>query len=560
MPPPGGSRQSINVSYNWGVPGKIEGNQDVVRQFKDVFQPDQGIFSPNFPLVPVESEYARLWDYPVGYNYIYTPRSYEPVTFAELRALAYSENLTRMAIETRKDQIERLEWEIGVLDDGDDDVAATADQEKRIKAATEFWRHPDGDRPFGTWLRELLEDMLAIDAPTLEVLRNRDGSIRALDIVDGSTIKLLIDHTGRRPKPPAPAFEQVIHGRPWRLFTADEIIYTPRNKRPGHIYGYSPVEQILMFINIALRRQVMQLNWFTEGNVPRGLITSPDGWSSKQIAGFQQWFDSTMAGNLSERSKSVWAPFGSKYQSIKDPPLKDEMDEWLARVVMFAFSLPPDAFIRQRNRSTSETARQTAQEEGLGPLLLWVKRLVDEVLQKRMGHKDLEFRWQELNETDPQVQATILEGYVKNGINTINEARDTLGLEPVEGGDDAMFVLATGPVLLKHADQGSEHTTNPPPPFNPMAAAGAPGQSSPRAMPGATNARTGARDGAANPRSPAGNRGTAAGKASAITAGARARFGLDAGRREAVDLEARQLLRRSRARRIEADLRALDAA
>src|SRR6516225_10935519 len=111
MPPPGGSRQSINVSYNWGVPGKIEGNQDVVRQFKDVFQPDQGIFSPNFPLVPVESEYARLWDYPVGYNYIYTPRSYEPVTFAELRALAYSENLTRMAIETRKDQIERLEWE-----------------------------------------------------------------------------------------------------------------------------------------------------------------------------------------------------------------------------------------------------------------------------------------------------------------------------------------------------------------------------------------------------------------------------------------------------------------
>jgi len=32
-----------------------------------------------------------------------------------------------------------------------------------------------------------------------------------------------------------------------------------------------------MFIDIGLRRQVMQLNWFSEGNVPRGLITSPDG-------------------------------------------------------------------------------------------------------------------------------------------------------------------------------------------------------------------------------------------------------------------------------------------
>jgi hypothetical protein len=50
--------------------------------------------------------------FPVGYNFIYTPRSYEPVGFQELRALATWENLTRMAIETRKDQIERLEWEI----------------------------------------------------------------------------------------------------------------------------------------------------------------------------------------------------------------------------------------------------------------------------------------------------------------------------------------------------------------------------------------------------------------------------------------------------------------
>jgi hypothetical protein len=326
-----------------------------------------------------------------------------------------------------------------------------------------------------------------------------------------------------------------------------------------------------MFINIALRRQVMQLNWFTEGNVPRGLITSPDGWSSKQIAEFQQWFDSTMAGNLSERSKSVWAPFGSKYQTIKDPPLKDEMDEWLARVVMFAFSLPPDAFIRQRNRSTSETARQTAQEEGLGPLLLWVKRLVDEIVQKRMGHKDLEFRWQELNETDPQVQATILVDYVKNGINTPNEARDTLGLEPIEGGDDAMFVLATGPVLLKHADQGSENTTNPPPPMpfggpagpqGPGARAngvggGGAGASGSGSRGRGTEAAAGTRGRSnANAKQPSSG---AARQTGAAKASAGARSGFDGGGREAFDREARQLLRRSRAARVEADLRAVGA-
>jgi len=67
---------------------------------------------------------------------------------------------------------------------------------------------------------------------------------------------------------PAPAFEQVIHGRPWKLLTSDELIYLPRNPRPHKAYGFGPVEQIVMTVNIALRRQAMQLQHFTEGNVP----------------------------------------------------------------------------------------------------------------------------------------------------------------------------------------------------------------------------------------------------------------------------------------------------
>ncbi len=152
----------------------------------------------------------------------------------------------------------------------------------------------------------------------------------------------------------------MIKGRPWRLFTEEELVFSRRNPRPGKLYGYSPVEQILMWINIGLRREVAQLNWFTDSNVPKGLISAPDGWSSNQINQVQGWFDAMLEGNLAERSKAIWAPYGSKYQPIKDPPLKDEFDEWRARVVLYAFSLPPDAFVRQRNRSTSETARQAA--------------------------------------------------------------------------------------------------------------------------------------------------------------------------------------------------------
>src|SRR5215831_16219815 len=109
MPPAGGKRTPLTqpgrapiASYSWGG----WGSQNDITQFRDVFQPDQGIFSPSYPLVPPEPERVRLWDFPVGYNTTYTPRSYEPVSFAELRALAESHDVTRLAIETRKDQIE----------------------------------------------------------------------------------------------------------------------------------------------------------------------------------------------------------------------------------------------------------------------------------------------------------------------------------------------------------------------------------------------------------------------------------------------------------------------
>lgn len=161
---------------------------------------------------------------------------------------------------------------------------------------------------------------LVTDAPALEVRQNRGGDIIALDYVDGATFKVLIDDTGRRPLPPAPAYEQVIHGRPWVLATEgrvdseyrdkplfdQQIIYMPRNPRGAHGYGFPPVEQILITINTALRRETMQLAHFTNSNVPAGMATSPEGWSPDQVKQYQDWFDNLLSGNLGERTKVIW--------------------------------------------------------------------------------------------------------------------------------------------------------------------------------------------------------------------------------------------------------------
>jgi len=433
-----------------------------ITQFAPVFQPSGGLFAPGYPLVPPDYERTRRYNFPVGINYIYTPRSFEPIGFAELKALS-NDDITRLCIETRKDQIEKLGWTIKPRDEDGPKKSGT---DKRIQQLTEFWQYPDGITPFATWLRQLMDQVLVIDAPAIEPRRNRGGDVIGLDIIDGSTIKVLIDDTGRRPRPPAPAFEQIIHGRPWVLledgtranteegeivdqFTDQELIYFPRNQRADHLYGFSPVEQIVLTINTSIRRGVMQLQHFTQGNVPPGLVNAPTGWTPEQIAQFQDWFDGKLAGNTGERTKLLWGPEGAKYQSIKEAPLKDDFDEWRARVICFAFSLPPTAFTKQVNRNTAESAQEAALEEGLAPLMGWVKRLVDSVIQKRMGHSDLEFAWSNLRPTDPKDQSAILTSYVRDGIFTVNEARDALSLDPVEGGDAPMFLTAQGPVMLR---------------------------------------------------------------------------------------------------------------
>jgi hypothetical protein len=128
----------------------------------------------------------------------------------------------------------------------------------------------------------------------------------------------------------------------------------------------------------------------------------------------------------------------------KEPELKGVFDEWLARIVCYAFSVSHQAFVNQTNRSTGETQKEMAEEEGLWPVLKWVKRLIDGVLIEDFGEEDIEFAWGEDAQIDAGQQAQVLTSYVGAGILTRNEARVKLGEAPVT--DPAANVLTvTGP-------------------------------------------------------------------------------------------------------------------
>ena len=449
MPPAGGVRTSL--SY------RIEGGP-----LSGSFASGWGDFGPGTPLAPFAPEAVRVWDFPVGINTVIRPRAYEPFGFRELRAFSNVE-LVRLAIETRKDQVEALDWRIKARAS-----VLGVDADPRIAALEAFWRKPDGVTPFATWLRLALEDLLVLDAPAFERRRSRGGDLIGLDVIPGDTIHPMVDETGRRPRGPGEvAFQQVIKGVAWANLTNDELIYAPRNPRPNHNYGFSPVEQVIVTINTLMRRQAAQLAYFTEGNTPAGLLNGPEGWSPDQIRDMQAWLDARLSGQTAEQAKLLWVPSGTRYQAFKDAPIKDDFDEWLARIVAYAFSLPPTPFVRQMNKGTAGEDQDRGLEEGLEPIKRWVKRLIDGVIQDEQGGDDLEFVWNDAPNIDPVAQAGIDDMGLRNGSATIDEVRARRGQAPLPNGEGAKArVYGAQAVAL---DAPAAATTPSPPSASPPA-------------------------------------------------------------------------------------------
>jgi len=403
--------------------------------------PNEAPFGPLQPLQPAYQEEmkGRQLDYLPGYNLIYEPRAEEATSFKTLRGFADTYDLLRLAIETRKDQLCRLTWSVRYKE-------KDKDPDDRCKKARAFFEFPDGANDWATWLRMLAEEVFVTDALTIYPQVNKGGDLLSLEVMDGALISRKIDASGRTPAPPDVAYQQIIKGLPavdyCRLDLSEnpvavpgsELIYAPRNPRAWKFYGFSHVEQIIMTVNIALRRQVHQLQYYTEGSIPDSIVSCPPEWTADQVAHFQELFDTMLSGNTAERRKMRFIPGGTGTHifDTKEKALKDEFDEWLARVICYCFSLPPTAFVKQNNRATADNAKEAAEEEGNAPMMIFIKSTIDRILTRFFG-RDLELAWDEERDIDPLIQAQIDAIYLGGGASnsvavvTADEVRNELG-------------------------------------------------------------------------------------------------------------------------------------
>jgi len=336
-----------------------------------------------------------------------------------------------------------------------------------------FFKRPDGKLHYGQWSRKLTYDLLELDAPCIYFSRDRAGRPLTAEVIDGATIFPLIDDAGRTPDSiidfgsdggvdylkRQPAFQQIIKGQPMIDLDESELMYVPMRPRPDQpMYGYPATEQILVQASEAIRKNFYQLNFWQDGTIPDLIVTVPDAWTPRQIATFQAHFDALLSGNLKLKSKVRFLPGGMKPFDIKNSSgesLWSDRDENLIRLACYAYSVSPSPFIKMLNRATAQNAQQMAEEEGLYPLMsYWKDCIMDPIIQERFGYSDVEFVFLPRPEPDEEKQAKIHDLRIKSGEITINEARDELGLEPVDDGDTNLIYIGATVIPLASAVAG----------------------------------------------------------------------------------------------------------
>jgi SPP1 gp7 family putative phage head morphogenesis protein len=459
-------------------------------------------FGPNIPLVPAPLDPTRrdgraeprLWEYPVSWNL--PGHANRLVPWKTLRDAA-GLPLIRDCIRIRKEEVRGLEWDIVLSRRAVDQArrekpdAGALDVERELRdkfvgqidAAIEFWQTPDRGNgfTFTEWLCAALEEILVLDALPIYPRRTLGGELYSLEVLDGTTIKPLLDHRGGRPMPPEPAYQQNIHGFPRgefmadtsdtdgeqipNAYAADQLIYIRREVRTHTPYGLSPVEQSLLDIDTWMKR----VNWirseYTEGVMPAGwLINEQTGhtWTPGQVREYERELNDYLSGNTAARHRYRVLPPGFKPDdsSASDQQAekyKPEFDLFLIKMVAGHFDLTAHelGFVEAQGlggEGHAEGQDRINERKGRRPALRWIANLITDISRAHLGlPRELEFQWLGIeDESDSdQDEDTSLEDLAMGGM-TLNELRDRRGLPryTIPEADKPAIISATGTITF----------------------------------------------------------------------------------------------------------------
>jgi hypothetical protein len=456
-------------------------------------------FGPGNPIIPgainpvnplTGRPEPRRYEYQVAQNINIVPTRLVP--FSTLRDAGDSIDILRRCIEVTKSKMNGLDFDIVLGSDASEKIAAESGgdhvramakaREKytdEINRLREFWENPDKSNGYTwqDWINIAIEDILVIDALAIYPQPTVGGDLYGFQILDGSTIKPLIDDRGMRPMSPNAAFQQILYGFPRSEFaateedpkadgefTSDQLAYMVRNRRSTTVYGFSPVERALPLADIYLRRQQWIRAEYTDGVMPELMFTTDEDWGTNPdlLLAYERILNDDLAGQTEQRKRARLLPKGLTpiVNEGYGEKFKDTLDDYLVTSICGHFGVQPSEIGFSPKGGLggagySEGQAENGEALGIGPLANWISKQLTNLSYTYLGMpRELEFKLMTSQRMDTEENARKNQIEVTSAGKSVNERRSELGLPLLDTPQADMPILVSGAAVYLFSPDG----------------------------------------------------------------------------------------------------------
>jgi len=450
------------------------------------------------PLRPDGRPDPRRYEYQVAQN-LNIGSEQKLVQFKTLRGAAEQIDIARRCIEVLKAKISGMDWDIVISENASEKIIAEigGDHTRAMSTAREkfsediyrlrsFWENPDRSNglTFIDWMMMALEEILVLDAWAIWPQKTVGGDLYGFQILDGSTIKPMLDDRGMRPMPPQAAYQQILYGFPRTEFqansddpdadgefTSDDLSYFVRNRRANSVYGSSPVERALPLLDLYLRRQQWLRAEYTDGVTPEMMLTSDADFGNDPLVmkQYENIINDNLAGQTEQRKRALILPSGLKPQFYEGygEKFKSALDEYLITSITGHFGVLPTEIGFSQRGGLGASGHQAgeamaAQSIGVAPLAQWISRMLTNISYTYLGMpRELEFKFmiEDAHDTEEEAKKADLE--VRGGGKTLNERRTELGLPLLDTPAADQPILVAGNGVYLFSPDGIVNAANP---------------------------------------------------------------------------------------------------
>ncbi|MHC4251735.1 MAG: phage portal protein [Planctomycetota bacterium] len=366
-------------------------------------------------------------------------------------------------------------------------------------ALQEFFEHPNEEMTWGEILENVLTDFEALGNGYFEVVRNRfgKGPPRAIYHVPAVTMRVRKDRKGfiqRRGT-------KLVYFRPFGSDPDSAVAFDPRDKdKPAgrrrrlneviHLKNYHPRSSFYGLPDFlpALRALVgnkmageFNIQFFENNAVPQYAIIVKGGELAKGTRKrVEEYFREHIRGNAhktliieipQEEGEKVELDIKPLSVEIKDASFRmfraDNAEE-----IRVAHGVPGRLIGLTEKGGLGGAGEGTTQQEifkyhVIEPKQTRLEYRINNFLIKRgFGFADWELRFKEIDVTDEEKVAEIVNKLVRLGVVTINEGRRAMGQKPLKhpGADTPFINTSSGPLSLDILAEGGVRPLNMPPP------------------------------------------------------------------------------------------------